>query len=63
MNKDFIIEAIKDIGVLIEGSFHYMATSKRKAKKIFREQFKGWKVVRIKNGNEGSSIQSKSTNP
>lgn len=49
--KEFVVEATKDIGILIEGSFHCWATSKRKAKKLFLAEYKGWKVLRIKQWN------------
>lgn len=54
--KEFVVEATKDIGVLMEGTFHYWSTSKRKVKKLFAAEYKGWKVLRIKNGINGSSL-------
>lgn len=48
MNQDFIVKCIKDIGVLMEGTMHVPAPSKRKAKKAFRSQYKNWMIVDIK---------------
>lgn len=47
MNQDFTIKAIKDIGVLMEGSMHIEAKNKRKAKRYFKHQYKNWTIVNI----------------
>lgn len=47
MNK-YIVRAIKDIGITMEGTMHIEAESRRKCKKLFRKQNKNWQIIDIK---------------
>ena len=56
-DKAFVIRCVKDVlfgpqelssSFQMEGTMHIPATSKRKAKKLFKEKYKGWKIVEIK---------------
>lgn len=46
MNK-YIVKATKDIGITLEGTFHILADSRRKAKKSFRHQNANWQIVDV----------------
>ena len=45
--KLYIIHAEKQMGIVMESIVHLSAKSKKKAKKYFKEQYKGWKIVKI----------------
>lgn len=47
MNK-YIVKATKDIGITMEGTFHVLADSRRKAKKSFRRQNMNWQIVDVR---------------
>ena len=46
--SEFVILANKDLGFILEGSFHYWVDSKRKAKKLFKKAHKSWTIIKIK---------------
>lgn len=56
----YIVKATKDIGILMEGTMHFQESSKRKVKKAFRKQFKGWHIldIKMKDDHEHQSMES-----
>lgn len=47
-DKGFEFKVTRDIGFIIEGTFTIWATSKRAAKKIFKERWSSYTILSIK---------------